>query len=423
MSHDEPIPFSRPWVADEDLARVTQVLRSGWWTTGPLVKEFEQRFAEYVGARYAVALNSCTAALHVALVAAGVGRGDIVLTTTWTFAATAEVVAYLGAIPVLLDVDQTSLNINASQIEVLCDCLAADQPQSALRKAVAAGALPRGAARALPDDATIADVKAIIPVHYAGWLCDMQRILSVASKYGIPVIEDAAHAVETTDGERHAGTFGRVGAFSFYATKNLSTGEGGMATTDDSAMTDRMRSLSLHGISRDAWKRYTAAGTWRYDILEPGFKYNMTDVAAALGVGQLGRIDELHSRRLAIVERYNHSLRGVDNVITPNAPDRGTHAWHLYVLRVKSAGSSENRDRLIELLQERGVGTSVHFIPLHMHSYYRDRFGYQPGDFPVADRAFDEVLSLPLYPSLTDDEIDRVAAAVKDIVGAGSGLG
>lgn len=416
MSHAEPIPFSRPWIAEEDLARVTEVLRSGWWTTGPMVREFEQRFADYVGAQYAVAVNSCTAALHIALVAAGVGRGDIVLTSTWTFAATAEVVTYLGATPVLLDVDPTSLNIDAQQIEVLCDCLADEQSQSALRHAVTSGALPQGVIRALPEDATIADVKAIIPVHYAGWLCDMQRIMSVAARYGIPVIEDAAHAVETTDGARHAGTFGRVGAFSFYATKNLSTGEGGMCTTDDPAIADRMRSLSLHGISRDAWKRYTAAGTWRYDILEPGFKYNMTDVAAALGVGQLGRIDELHTRRIAIVERYNRELEGVEGVITPGAPEVGTHAWHLYVLRVKSHSGSVNRDALIERVQERGIGTSVHFIPLHLHSYYRDRFGYQSGDFPEADRAFDQVLSLPLYPSLGDDEVERVAEAVREIV-------
>jgi len=348
MSHPEPIPFSRPWVADEDLARVVEVLRSGWWTTGPMVREFEEQFAEYVGTSYAVAVNSCTAALHVALVAAGVGRGDLVLTSTWTFAATAEVVAYLGAIPVLLDVDPRSLNIDAAQIEVLCDCLADDQPQSALRHAVTSGGLPPGVTRALPEDATIKHVKAIIPVHYAGWLCDMRRIMTISARYGIPVIEDAAHAVETTDGTRHAGTFGCVGAFSFYATKNLSTGEGGMAITDDPAMAGRMRSLSLHGISRDAWKRYTAAGTWRYDILEPGFKYNMTDVAAALGVGQLARIDELHTRRSAVVERYNRSLEGVDAVITPTAPDVGTHAWHLYVLRVKSGTGSENRDALVE---------------------------------------------------------------------------
>jgi len=415
MPRDEPIPFSRPWVADEDLERVTQVLRSGWWTTGPMVREFEQKFAEYVGAPYAVAVNSCTAALHVALVAAGVGRGDIVVTTTWTFAATAEVVAYLGAIPILLDVDSRTLNINPSQIQVLCDCLADEEPQLSLRDAVSEGALPPGTLRAIPEAATITDVKAIIPVHYAGWLCDMQQIMSVADEYGIPVIEDAAHAVETTDGFGHAGSFGRVGAFSFYATKNLSTGEGGMVTTDDQALADRMRSLSLHGISRDAWKRYTAAGTWRYDIQEPGFKYNMTDIAAALGIGQLGRIDDLHMRRQAIVERYSELLLNVPGVVTPSRPDAGIHAWHLYVLRVKSSIGSSNRDALIEQLREQGIGTSVHFIPLHLHSYYRGRFGYQLGDFPVADRAFDEVLSLPLYPSLTDEETERVAVAVREV--------
>jgi len=422
MSQVELIPFSRPWVAEEDLDRVTDVLRSGWWTTGPLAKEFEQQFAEYVGTDYAVAVNSCTAALHIALVAAGVGRGDLVLTSTWTFAATAEVAAYLGAIPVLLDVDPVSLNIDPSQVRNLCECLASERPQFSLHDAVAQGALPLGAVRALPEEAVISQVKAIIPVHYGGQLCDMHQLMAVANEYEIPLIEDAAHAVETTDGFQHAGSFGEVGAFSFYATKNLSTGEGGMATTNDAALAARMRSLSLHGISKDAWKRYTAAGTWRYDIQEPGFKYNMTDVAAAIGLGQLGRINELHARRIEIVAMYDDMLGDIPGLVVPTAATSGVHAHHLYVLRVKSERGSANRDALIERLREHGIGTSVHFIPLHLHSYYRDRFGYQTGDFPQADSAFDEVVSLPLYPSLTDDEVERVAAAVQGIVHEGFGV-
>lgn len=423
MTVTTEIPFSRPWIEDDDLMRVEEVLRSGWWTTGHLAREFEQQFAEYIGTDHAIAVNSCTAALHIALVAAGVSQGDLVLTSTWTFAATAEVAAYLGAIPVLLDVDSVSLNIDPSQVRVLCECLASEQPQSSLREAVSQGSLSHGAVRALPDDASIAGVKAIIPVHYAGQLCDMRELMSIADEYGIAVIEDAAHAVETTDGVRHAGSFGDVGAFSFYATKNLSTGEGGMATTNDAALAERMRSLSLHGISRDAWKRYTAAGTWRYDIQEPGFKYNMTDIAAALGIGQLGRIGELHTRRAEIVSMYDEMLRDTPGLVVPLAPACGVHAWHLYVLRVKSVSGSSTRDALIERLQERGIGTSVHFIPLHLHSYYRNRFGYLSGDFPQADHAFDQVVSLPLYPSLTDEEVERVASAVRDIVGKGSAVG
>ena len=386
--------------------------RSGWWTTGSVAKEFEASFAEYVGVEHTVALNSCTAALHVALVALGVSAGDLVVTTTLTFAATAEVALYTGAIPVLLDVDPSTLNVSAAQVKALCDALAAPEPRRAVLEAVDTGSLSRGVLRSLPEGAAIEDVKAIIPVHYAGQACDMDGIAAVAGQYGIPVIEDAAHAAECTYGARHAGSLGDVGAFSFYATKNLSTGEGGMATTNNADLADRMRSLSLHGISRDAWNRYSAAGSWRYDILEPGFKYNMTDVAAALGVGQLARLDQLHARREQIVGQYNDLFSGVDGLETPRVVTPGKHAWHLYVVRVQNAGDSKRRDSLIQLLQARGVGTSVHFIPLHLHPYYRDRFGYEPGDFPVADRAFDEILSLPLYPSLTDDEVRRVADSV-----------
>lgn len=418
MSTLSGIPFSRPWIDDEDIERVAEVLRSGWWTTGAVVREFEDRFAEYVGTEHAVALNSCTAALHLALVALGVGAGDVVVTTTFTFAATAEVIAYMGAVPVLLDVDAATLNISGAQLRILCSCLAADEPQTAVKSAVADGSLPIGVLRGLPPGCNVETVKAIIPVHFAGQACDMGEILDVAARYDIPVVEDAAHAVETTSGDQHAGAMGSVGAFSFYATKNLSTGEGGMATTNDSALAERIRSLSLHGISKDAWKRYTATGSWRYDIQEPGFKYNMTDVLAALGVGQLGRIDELHSRRQAVVDTYGRLLRGVEGLSLPQQVAEGTHAWHLYVARVQSdGGSSTRRDHLIEELSERGIGTSVHFIPLHLHSYYRDRYGYVPGDFVVAERAFNEVVSLPLYPSLTDDEVERVAAAVTDVLG------
>lgn len=410
------IPFSRPWIAEQDIDEVVAVLRSGWWTSGPLVREFEQRFAEYVGTGYAVALNSCTAALHVALVAAGVGPGDLVVTTTWTFAATAEVAAYLGAIPVLLDVEPETLNLSASQFRALCECLASGSPAQAVSDAVHDGALPPGTARALQDGSSIERLKAVIPVHFAGCACDMDDIAAVAGAYGVPIIEDAAHAVETTYRGKHAGTLGTIGTFSFYATKNLSTGEGGMATTDDAALADRMRSLSLHGISRDAWKRYTAAGSWRYDIQEPGFKYNMTDMAAALGLGQLARIAELQGRRREIVQSYARGLSDIEGLTLPADSAVGEHAWHLYVLRVAGGDGSSRRDSLIEGLRTQGIGTSVHFIPLHRHSYYCKRFGYLTGDFPEADLAFDQVVSLPLYPSLTDDEVERVCTSVRQLM-------
>ncbi len=406
------IAFNRPWVDDSDIERVVDVLRSGWWTTGALTREFEARFADYIGTSHAVALNSCTAALHVALVALGVGEGDLVVTSTLTFAATAEVAVYLGAIPVLLDAESETLNLSPAQLRALLEALASDTPAASLSAAVDGGLLCPGTVRAIPEGADITSVKALIPVHFAGQACEMGEIGSLAASYGIPIVEDAAHAVETTYRGQHAGTMGAVGAFSFYATKNLSTGEGGMATTDNPDLASRMRSLSLHGISKDAWKRYTASGSWRYDITEPGFKYNMTDVSAALGVGQLGRIEALHERRERIVEAYNARLSGMPGLTLPQNVTDGTHAWHLFVVRVVSDGTPRRRDAVIEDLRQQGVGTSVHFIPLHLHSYYEGRFGYQSGDFPVAEHAFNEIMSLPLYPSLNDDEVAGVATAL-----------
>jgi dTDP-4-amino-4,6-dideoxygalactose transaminase len=416
MSTVEPIPFSRPWIDDGDIDRVADVLRSGWWTSGSVVRDFEDLFAAYVGTRHAIALNSCTAALHVALAALGVARGDLVITSTYTFAATAEVAMYLGATPLLLDVDPATLNISTQQVRSLCSALAAPEPKRAVRAAVRAGELPVGVLRSMTSRSSIRTVKAIIPVHFAGQACDMAEMVATASEYGVPIVEDAAHAVESTYCGSKVGAMGVVGAFSFYATKNLSTGEGGMATTDDDALAARMRSLSLHGISRDAWNRYTASGSWRYDILEPGYKYNMTDITAALGIGQLGRIDALRARREEIAGYYSEALRGIHGLEVPRLVVDGLHAWHLYVARVGYSDGGSVRDELIERLKQRGIGTSVHFIPLHLHSYYRDRFGFTAGDYPVAEREFARVLSLPLYPSLADDETERVVSAVREVM-------
>ena len=418
MTQNSPVAFSRPWIDDGDIERVVQVLRSGWWTTGSVVQELETAFARYVGTAHAVAVSSCTAALHLSLIALGVGPGDLVVTTTFTFAATAEVIAYMGAVPVLLDVDSRTMNLDAVQFRVLCDSLASSEPRRAVQSQIRDGHLPRGVLKGIPVDSDIGRLKAVIPVHYAGQACDMDSILETANRYSVSVVEDAAHAAETTVGGVHAGSLGAVGAFSFYATKNLSTGEGGMVTTNDVALAERIRSLSLHGISKDAWGRYKGSGSWKYDIQEPGFKYNMTDILAALGVGQLARIDQLHTRRLSIVAQYEDSLNGLDGILLPQNFSDGIHAWHLYALRVQRGEGSSCRDGLVEHLRSRGIGTSVHFIPLHMHSYYRRRFGYVQGDFPCAERAFDEVVSLPLYPSLKIDEIECVIREVRAGVNA-----
>jgi dTDP-4-amino-4,6-dideoxygalactose transaminase len=420
MAEDAFIPYSRPFVNEGDISAVGEVLRSGWWTTGPQVREFEERFADYCGARYAVAVNSCTAGLHVALAALDVAQGDCVVVPTYTFAATAEVATYMGAIPVLLDIEPGTLNIDPAQIEALLTALAEERPGDALRRAIADGCLPEGVARYAAGGAQAGQARALVPVHFAGQACDMDPIMSSAAQHGVPIVEDAAHAVESTYKGRKIGSIGAATTFSFYATKNLSTGEGGMVVTDDEVLADRMRRLSLHGISRDAWKRYTATGTWRYDIVEPGFKYNLTDVAACLGLRQLDRIGEMRARRLEIVQAYSGALDGIDGVSLPAHLTEGEHAWHLYVVRIDPGASGTTRDVLIDALRARGIGTSVHFIPLHMHSYYRQRFGFELGDYPVAEAAFEGVLSLPLYPSLSDDEVARVIRAFRECIPSAS---
>jgi perosamine synthetase len=302
-----------------------------------------------------------------------------VVVPTTTFAATAEVAIYLGATPVLADVDSGSA------------CLSVDHAAAARSERT----------------------RVVMPVHLAGYPCDLDGLLPWAASRHIRVLEDAAHCLPAVfDGVQAVGR-GDATALSFYATKNITTGEGGALLTGDAALAERVRRLSLHGISKDAWKRYTSEGTWRYDIIEPGFKYNLTDIAAALGLAQLARSDEFHDRRRAIAARYSEAFARVDGLAAP--PDHPHHAWHLYILRVGDGSTSEVRDEMIERVKAMGIGTSVHFIPLHMHSYYRDRFGYQPGDFPNALALFNRSLSLPLYPALTDDEVDRVIESVTGV--------
>jgi dTDP-4-amino-4,6-dideoxygalactose transaminase len=375
------LAFHAPLIDGEDIEAVVEVLRSGWITTGPRVKQFEQAFTEYLGARHAVAVNSGTAALHLALDAIGLQEGDEVLVPTMTFAATAEVVLYFKARPVLVDCCPDFFNMDPVEVE----------------KAIT----PR--------------TKAMIPVHLAGHPCEMDRLQSIARSSGLRLIEDAAHALPARYRGRMVGTIGDITCFSFYATKTITTGEGGMATTENEEYANRMRIMSLHGISKDAWKRYTAEGTWRYEILEAGYKYNLTDLQAALGLTQLAKCERMWERRAALAERYRRGLEPMDVFRLPQVNADVQHAWHLFVILVNPEALRIHRDQVIEELRQRGIGTSVHFIPLHLHPYYQRRWGYRAGQFPVSEYYFERCISLPLYPRMTDDEADRVIESLCDI--------
>ena len=383
------LPFARPSITEREKRAVMDVLDSGWLTTGEVSRRFEAAFASTVGARHAVALNSATAALHLALEAMGVDEGDEVIVPTWTFAASAEVVAYRRARPVLVDVDAATLNTTPELV------LGAVTPRT----------------------------KAALVVHVAGRPMDVDGLVERLDPRGIGVIEDAAHAFPSRIGGpegRFAGTIGRVGAYSFYATKTITTGEGGMLTTDDAAIADRARLMSLHGISRTAWNRYTAAGSWFYEIEDAGYKYNMTDMAAALGLVQLDRAEELLAARRALAARYTRRI-GESSVadlleLPADEPD-GSHAWHLYIVRLALDRLRIDRAAAIEALKALGIGTSVHFIPLHLHPYYRERWGYRPEDLPVAAREYERVISLPIWPGMTDADVDRVVDGLVQVLG------
>jgi perosamine synthetase len=356
-------------------------LRSGWLTSGPRVAEFEQDFARYLGVAHALAVSSCTAALHLALEAVGVGPGDEVVTSPMTFAATASVVEHLGARPVFVDCEPDTLNLDAARLE------AAFTPRT----------------------------KAVLPVHFAGQACDMDAVLALAHARGIAVIEDAAHALPTRYKGRLVGTLGDLTCFSFYVTKTITTGEGGMVVTDRDDYAERIRTMRLHGLSKDAWKRYGKGGTWMYEIQDAGYKYNLPDIAAAIGVEQLRRCDGFLAQRRAIAERYDAAFAGLPGVRTPAVDDRAGHAWHLYVIQLEPDAFAIDRAAFIEELAELGVGASVHFIPLHRHPYYRAKYGYTPADLPVASAAFERVVSLPLYAAMSDDAVDHVVRAVTTV--------
>lgn len=374
----ELVPFHRPDINDDDVQAVSTTIRSGWLTTGPRTSEFEERFASYLGVGNAVALNSGTAALHLALDAIGLRPGDEVILPTYTFTASAEVVGYFGARPILVDARADDLNIDVAAVE----------------RAIT----PR--------------TRAIIGVDVGGIPCAWDALRQLTKDRGIYLIDDAAHALPSVLRDRPIGQWADLSAFSFYATKTLTTGEGGMLVTDNVGWADRARMMSLHGISAGAWNRYSSEGSWYYEVQAAGFKYNMTDIAASLGLTQLSRLDSMTHRRTTIAERYTTAFRELSTVETPTeGPDRRS-SWHLYVLRLNLDHLSYDRAEFIKRLKGLGIGTSVHFIPLHLHPYYRNTYGFEASAFPVAYREYLRVVSLPIYSSMTDDQVAQVINAV-----------
>ena len=380
------LPYALPDLGQEEIDEVVDSMKSGWITTGPKAAKFEKAFAAYVGCKHAFAVNSATSGLHLALDAIGIERGDKVITTPYTFTATSEVIRYFDADPIYCDVDERTFNIDP---DLLDDVVA---------KAVAEFG-PR--------------VKAIMPVHVCGQACDMSRILDIANRYGLKVVEDAAHALPTTFDGRMVGTMSNVTVFSFYATKTLATAEGGMVVTDDDELARRIKVMRLHGFNRDAWDRYNSPkAAWYYEIVAPGYKYNMPDMAAAMGIHQLAKCETFAARRKQMAERYDRELAGLEGVTLPYvARRRDRHAWHLYALQVRK----EWRDSFFDKMKAHGIGCSVHFIPLHIQPYWRDRYNLAPTDFPHALAAFQRELSLPLYTKMTDEDQTRVIDAVKAI--------
>ena len=386
------LPFSPPAIGEQEISEVVDTLRSNWITTGPKVKQFESKFAEFVGAHGALGVSSCTDALQVALAALGVGPGDVVLTTTLTFCATAHVVEHLGARPFLVDVDRDTLNISPQAL-----IAAIDQVKKK----------------------NLGTLRAVIPVHFAGHPVDMAEILEIAREHSLAILEDAAHALPASWGNEMVGSvpesgIQRAAAFSFYATKNMTTGEGGMLTATPDWL-EEARLWAQHGMNRDAWRRYGKGGSWHYDVVRPGFKCNMTDIEAALGVVQLNRLNEFQNTRRAIVSLYQEAFDGMDSFDTPCVKPNVEHAWHLYPLRLKLRRWTIDRGQFIEELAKRNIGASVHFIPLHEMTFYRDRYNLSDKDFPVAAEEAPRLVSIPLNANMSRSDALDVIDAVQDI--------
>jgi dTDP-4-amino-4,6-dideoxygalactose transaminase len=447
------VPFYKPSLGDEEIEEVVATLKSGWLTTGPKTKQFEKEFAAYLRQKHAVALNSCTAALHLALEAIGLKAGQGVVVPTMTFAATAEVVRYFGARPILVDCRVEDFNLDVADAE------------RKIRSALTAGE----------------SVVAIIPVHYGGQIGDVSGVRRLADRYQLKVVEDAAHCcpayyrttgpqdqgtadeesrkqpgevTEGLHGPRKAESTGQtsevssqwsvvssavpsafslqpsalasawlpvghdadISCYSFYANKTITTGEGGMACTNNDDYADRMRIMSLHGISRDAWKRYTGEGSWYYEIIAPGFKYNLTDIASAIGIHQLRKSDQFHRRRTELAGLYTQLLDEVEELVLPQVQPNRIHSWHLYVIRLKLARLKIDRAQFIAELQQRGIGTSVHWMPLHLHPYYRQTYGDLERDLPTATALYPEIITLPIYPEMTETDVQYVSDSIKAIV-------
>lgn len=382
------LPFALPDIGEEEINEVVEALRSGWLTTGPKTARFETDFAAFIGpnsadAVQALAVNSATAGLHLALEAVGVGAGDEVITTTYTFTATAEVIRYLGAHPVLVDIDPRTFNLDPAQIE-----------------------------RALTPR-----TKAILPVHFGGLACEMDAIIEIAHKYKLRVIEDAAHALPTRYRGKLIGALASdATVYSFYATKTITTGEGGMIVTRDAELASRCRTMRLHGISRDVFDRYTSTKpSWHYEVVAPGFKYNMPDLAAAVGIQQLKKAWRFQAQRQTLAERYNAAFETLPVSLPPQAKAGDLHAWHLYVIRLREDAPLQ-RDEFIQQMAERGIGCSVHFIPLHQHPYWRDTYQLKSENFPAAQSAYERAVSLPLYTRMTEADQQRVIIAVTELL-------
>ena len=392
------VPFFRPDVSEAEIGEVVAALKSGWLTTGPRVKQFEEAFAAAVGAPYAVAVNSCTAALHLAVEALGLKAGQAVLVPTMTFAATAEIVRYLGAYPVLVDCDPVTMNLDFGDARRKLEALRAGRFE-------------------IPGDSRVVG---ILPVHVAGLMLDVGQLREFAAENDLWVVEDAAHAFPaawrpspTKVWERCGEGTAAVTCFSFYANKTITTGEGGMATTADADLADRMRLMSLHGLSKDAWNRYSGGRSWDYRIIAPGYKYNMTDVAAGIGIHQLRRAESMRLARQTVAWRFFEALADVAELDLPPQDENRVHAWHLFPIRLRLDRLSVDRNTFIDGLKDAAVGCSVHWRPLHLHAYYEETFRWRPEDFPVATEVWERLVSLPIFPDMREEEIEHVVASVK----------
>ncbi|NER94666.1 MAG: DegT/DnrJ/EryC1/StrS family aminotransferase [Symploca sp. SIO1B1] len=384
MAEIKKLPFALPDISDEEIQEVIDSLKSGWLTTGIKTKQFEQDFAQFLARDVeAIAVNSATSGLHLALEAVGVSSGDEVITTPYTFTATAEVIRYLGANPVFVDIDTKTFNIDTDKIE-----------QAITQK-----------------------TKAIIPVHFGGLSCDMNPILEIAKTHNLAVIEDAAHAIPTTYNGKLIGSLDSdATVYSFYATKPIATGEGGMLVTRNSDIAQRCRTMRLHGISRDAFDRYTSTKpSWYYEVVAPGFKYNMTDIAASLGIHQLKKVWQFQEKRAQIAQYYNSQLSSLPVLLPPQAPNENIHSWHLYVIRLDETVNI-SRDEFIQQMASQGIGCSVHYIPLHLHPYWRDTYGLKPEDYPESLATYQKAVSLPIYTKMNQDDQERVVKSVKEIL-------